>query len=55
MGIYFILSFPFHLILYFSCTCCDYSPDKYNDPEVIEAGTEMNRSYANSMEVLQIY
>ena len=33
------------------CTACTYSPDQYNEVEVIAAGTELNRSFANNMEV----
>ena len=33
------------------CTACDFSPENYNDVEVIAAGTKMNRSFESSMEV----
>ena len=33
------------------CTACCYSPTEYNDPEVINAGTELNRSFSSNMEV----
>ena len=34
------------------CTACEFSPAEYNSLDNIAAGTEMNRSYANTMEVI---
>jgi hypothetical protein len=36
------------------CTACQYSPDEYNDVEVIAAGTRLNRFFSNNMEVVSI-
>ena len=33
------------------CTACEYSPAEYNCLDTILTGTEMNRSFANNMEV----
>ena len=35
----------------FGCTACVYSPEQFNDVEVIAAGTELSRSFASNMEV----
>ena len=35
-------------------TACVYAPEQYNDIEVISAGTELNRSFDNNLEVLKI-
>ena len=35
----------------YGCTACVYSPDQFNDVEVIAAGTELSRSFASNMEV----
>ena len=33
------------------CTACIYSPEQWNDLEVIAAGTDLNRSFTNNVEV----
>ena len=38
----------------YGCTACIYAPEQYNDIEVIAAGTELNRSFDNNLEVLKI-
>jgi hypothetical protein len=56
-GVNFGLEAYFHFILgfsqcqFFSCTACKYSPDQFNDTEVIAAGTELGRSFSSNMEV----
>ena len=37
----------------FGCTACTYSPDQYNEVEVIAAGTKLSRSFSNNMEVCE--
>ena len=37
----------------FGCTACTYSPDQYNEVEVIAVGTKLSRSFSNNMEVCE--